>query len=468
MRTGKVLENICPDSIHSGGRTKATVDNRNIFIDYTLPGETVDVCLQRRQMGFRLATVVNIKKASEYRVAPFCKHYGVCGGCNWQHISYEYQLYLKRQILLNALLKYNIEHPFLPNVVPSPQLQYYRNKTEYAFTNKSWTPDLHTENTLAESRGLGFHPTDRSAGVIDITECYLQGFPERQIIDAVKQIAISNNFEFYDYFHRKGWLRNIIVRTTTIGQCMVILGIMHADEQKINTLFGQLVQKIECITSLHYTIITHIEKGFSDGELVSFTNTQRIIFEQLGHLKYQISPRAFFQPNPLQAANFYNTILQWGNFNGKELVYDLYTGAGTIACYIAKSVRKVIGIEGSAEAIADACENAQNNGITNAQFIVGDILQTFTPAFVEQHGQPQLIILDPPRSGTLMEIKKTIIAARPAKVIYVSCNPVSLAWDLKLLTEAYKIVAIQPFDQFPHTHHVETVVLLEQRGVGNT
>lgn len=449
---GKSIENLLLSDIHSGGKAVGQYNGKNIFVPFGIPGETVDVVLDRKQRGFYVGIIERIKESSADRSQPFCMHHGICGGCNWQHINYQTQLRLKKRILENALRKYNIETPAIPDVIPSNDIHNFRNKVEYSFASIGYH---------GSANCLGYHPLETRQEVIAIEECWLQREPSRKIYQAAREIAISCGIPFYHYPDKSGLIRNIVIRTSASGETMVIAGFTGDDSGKISNFLSQLKNEVPEITSLLYTILTSPEKGYMDGELVLFVGME-FIMEKMGSITFRISPRTFFQPNPQQAFHIYEKVLEYADPDGSEMVYDLYTGAGTIACYLASKVGKIIGIEGSADAIKDAEINAAINKLSNTEFICGDVLKTFNPEFVSMHGIPDIVVLDPPRSGTLIEIKKTIVGALPSKIIYVSCNPVSLAFDLTMLTNGYRVTQIQPYDMFPHTHHVETVVLLEK------
>lgn len=451
----KCINNVYVSGVHSAGRGIGEVGARKYYLNGAIPGETVDIAVERRQKrGFLIGEIEAIIQKSVNRVAPFCKHAGVCGGCNWQHINYAYQLELKRQILKNAFEKYDIKSPALPEVAPSPLTRLYRNKTEFHFSSQNDNDNV--------SHIAGFHPLDKPKQVIQINECYLQDNFGVSLCKAVTEYATQNNLSFYDYQLKTGLLRSIGIRNTTVGERMVVVGFAEPDSKGIDILMQHIYNNFPEIHSLYHTVYTNLDKGYMDSDMILYPGKEKYITEKFEHLTFKISPRSFFQPNPLQAINIYKKIAAYAQLRGHELVYDLYTGTGTIACFIAANAFKVIGIEGSADAIGDAKINAINNGITNTQFIVGDILETFNQTFMLEHGKPNVIILDPPRAGTLIEIKKAMMNADPEKIIYVSCNPVSLAWDLKQLTEKYIIKDISLFDMFPHTHHLESVVLLER------
>lgn len=455
---GKRIEGLELSAIHSAGKAVGLHEGKNIFVPFGIPGDVVDVELNRRQRGFYAATIQQITHPAASRVTPFCKHHGVCGGCNWQHINYEHQLLLKRQILQTALRKYSISTPEIPEVIPSPKNVYFRNKVEYAFASGGYR---NIEDSFSSGPCLGYHPIDGRSKVIDIEECWLQQPPSRRICEIAARTGIEQNLSFYDYETRSGFLRNLIIRTTTQDEILVVLGITEDNQELVIPYLTALKHALPEISSLLYTVLSSPEKGFMDGTVHVF-HGPGYLSETLGDFVFRVSPKAFFQPNPYQALHIYNKVLEYAAPTGNELVYDLYTGAGTIASYLAPHTGNVIGIEGSAEAINDATINASLNHLKNTKFIQGDVLETFKPDFVATYGKPDIIVLDPPRSGTLIEIKKTIVGSVPDKIIYVSCNPVSLAFDLTMLTNGYRVTQIQPYDMFPHTHHVETVVSLEK------
>ena len=452
LRKQKIVHSLKLENIHSGGRSYGYAGKNKIYVDRGIPHETVDVVLKRTPHPFRVGTITNITITSPARVQPFCKHAGYCGGCNWQHMDYTAQLQWKKQILINALQKYEIETPNITEVTASPLLQGYRNKVEYAFNATCIDPENNTTQ-----QGIGFHVDDLRDTVFPVSKCFLLPEYTQQIAQKARDIAIDMCLPFYHYHERSGLLRSLTIRVSSTEEIMLILGITHYDTRIISYI-NQLLTLFPSVTSAYYAILDTPEKSLASG--VQHIAGKIDLTEQLEDLRLRVSPNAFYQPNSLQALAVYKQVVEYANLQGNELVYDLYTGIGSIACFVAKKARKIIGIEGNPFAVSDARYNAVLNNIDNAYFYTGDILKTFTPDFTNKHGKPDVVILDPPRSGTLIEIKKTMLHATPEKIIYVSCNPVSLAWDLKQLTEKYKVQAIQAFDMFPYTHHVETVVCL--------
>jgi 23S rRNA (uracil1939-C5)-methyltransferase len=444
----KTFSNVSITGMHSAGRAIGTIGNKKIFVDYAVPGDVADLKAAKRQKGFVVATIDKLVIPSPHRANPFCKHFGTCGGCNWMHIEYKEQLNLKRQILLDALKKYEINIPGIPEIHASPQLKYFRNRTEFAFS--------------AGNNALGFHPAGKTDEVFDVEECFIQPEPCMKIKSLVKKSALEKNIPFYHIKEKTGILRKLIIRTSTTGDVMVILGIIGKISEAVKDLLQEVSATIPEISSIFYIEMENGDQNSSVLPVQLFSGSKTFYEEKAAEIKFHISPQTFYQPNPLQAVRFFEKIKEFSDLKGSERIFDLYCGAGTISLFIADKAGKIIGIEGSSDAVSDAKQNALLNGIDNIDFIQGDILKTFTSDFLKLYEKPNVIILDPPRSGTLIEIKKTMMAAEPEKIIYVSCNPVSLAWDLKQLSEKYRITALELFDQHPQTHHVETVVLLEK------
>jgi 23S rRNA (uracil1939-C5)-methyltransferase len=436
--------------MHSSGKVTAEIGGKNFYLNGGIPGEEIRFVSGKRKgkAGFRNGEITEIVEASPFRTEPFCRHHDSCNGCNWQHIDYPHQLELKRRILLQALEKYGIEVPLIPAVIPSPSVTRYRHRTEYAFA--------------ARNNAFGFH-NGEAGEVSDITECHLQPEPSGSICRFVRKYIRIENPGLYDHGQKTGFLRSFSMRISSTGEIVVIAGFGEDDPFKRNSFLHSLQSNFPAITSLNWTIHESPRHSQLQGTIHTFGNNVPYFLEKSGNLDFRVHAISFYQPNAAQATSIFSTVREWADLKGNELVYDLYTGVGTIALYLARSAKKVIGIEGSAQAIDDATENACINGIDNAEFLTGDILETFRPEFVEKHGIPDVIVLDPPRSGTLIEIKKTINGSGAAKVIYLSCNPVSLAFDLKQLTEVYEVTKIQPFDMLPHTHHLETLVLMSKK-----
>jgi len=437
---------------HSGGRA---CSREKIYVSGGIPGERVEIVSQRGK-GFRSGTAVNILRASSDRTAPFCVHAGICGGCPWQHLRYDAQLRWKRDILKRALDKYGILLPpeGLPDTEPSPLQKGYRNRVEYTFeAGKDGKKNI-----------MGFHKPGDPASVFDCKECFLLPSGMHGIALEIKETALENKIPFYRFEDRAGLLRNLTIRCTTTGDLAVIAGFTRYDPDIIIPFFEVLESRFPKVTSWAYTVWdTYSTERYYDPEFYHHKG-KAYLEERSAQLRFIYSLSSFYQPNPFQATRIFDHILkQAENFiTGKYPVYDLYTGVGTIALTLARKFKNscITGIEGNHFAVKDAINNASINKSTRAAFIEGDILRTFTPSFIALNGNPSLIVLDPPRSGTLTEIKKTILNAHPSGIIYLSCNPVSLAWDLKQLTKnGYRLTDIRPYDMFPHTHHVETLAV---------
>lgn len=440
--------------MHPGGRAFSP---DKIYVSGGIPGEEVEIIKERRK-GFRCGRVTNVLIPSPYRILPFCPHAQECGGCPWQHISYEGQLLWKKEILLGALQKYAIPLPpeGIPDVLPSPLLKGYRNKAEYTF--EAGTPGMQ-ENVM------GFHNAEDRNRVFDCRECSLVPEDLHRFALQVKKTALEQNIPFSHYASRTGLLRNVLLRCTTKGDLCVVPGFSRCETGVIEPFMEALSTSCPGVTSWYYC---------TDSVFFHFAG-DTYMHETSQGLDFLISPAAFYQPNPLQANRLYGTVLEMANnvlttdrnvISQTAPIFDLYTGIGTMACMLAAldKERHVTGIEGNAAAVGDAVKNASRNGLKNVDFITGDILETFTTGFVSGYEQPALIVLDPPRSGTLTEIKKATIASQTRHIIYVSCNPVSLAWDLKQLCEGgYVVKEIRPLDMFPYTQHVETIVLCSRQ-----
>ena len=437
----KRLQNIALYGMHSSGRAVGRCGASRIYTDGGCPGETVEVEIDRVQRGYRYGRVTAVVEASPRRAAPFCPHYGLCGGCNWQHLAYDAQLHWKREILRQALDKYAVRTPDVPPVLPSPLTQGYRNKATYAFTHA---------DGLSHAPAAGFHAADCRPTVCAVAECGLLPPAMQEAAAAITDTAGRLAIPFYNYEARSGLLKSLQLRATTAGQLLAMPDFTAASP-RIREWMLAFREACPTVTAWFYTLA---------GDAPVYFAGDAFLTERSGALTFRYGPAAFYQPNPLQAERLCAQVAAFVDPQGDDRVYDLYAGVGTLACHIAGRAAAVVGVEGSAAAVADAVGNAARNGIANARFVVGDVLHTFTDDFVAAHGRPDVLILDPPRAGTLIEIKKTILRAAPRRVVYVSCNPVSLAFDLKQLCEGYRVAALRPIDMFPHTQHVETVALL--------
>jgi 23S rRNA (uracil1939-C5)-methyltransferase len=447
------------------GKALARVDNRVIFIPYVVPGDIIDIQVIRKKKSFFEGRAVKVHKYSDKRTEAKCEHFGLCGGCKWQNMDYSHQLFYKqKQVVENLQRIGGLELPEISPIIPSDNIYHYRNKLEYTFSNRKWFVDKPDPNNPVQQNrnGLGFHLPGMFDRILDINNCYLQADPSNAIRLAVRDFALEHEYEFYDVKTWDGYLRNLIIRNSTKGDLMLIIVFRYVDHIKGPALMEYLAGKFPEITSLMYVINDKQNDDISDLEVKHFKG-ESYIMEEMGELKFKIRPKSFFQTNPQQAFKLYEVVKDFADLKGSETIYDLYTGTGTIACFMASAAKKVVGIEYVASAIEDANENAIRNGILNTSFFAGDMLRVLNDRFIEQNGRPDIIITDPPRAGMHDRVVKQLIKIGPEKIIYVSCNPATQARDLALLNDEYKITKVQPVDMFPHTHHVENVALLVRR-----
>ena len=451
------------------GKAIAKVNDLVIFVPYVVPGDVVDLQIKRKKHHYAEAVAVKFHEYSRERAVPFCQHYGVCGGCKWQVLPYSEQIkYKQKQVTDNLTRIGKIELPEISPILGSEKTQFYRNKLEYTFSNKRWlTEEEIKQNVVYEQmNAVGFHIPNAFDKVLAIEKCWLQDDISNRIRNTVRDYAYEHNYSFINLRTQEGMLRNMIIRTSTTGELMVILIAKIEEEVEELRLFKQLLQYVADtfpeITSLLYIINNKRNDTITDLDVYTFKGKDHI-FEEMEGLRFKIGPKSFYQTNSEQAYNLYKIARNFAGLTGKELVYDLYTGTGTIANFVSKQARQVIGIEYVTEAIEDAKVNAEINGIKNTLFFAGDMKDMLTQDFINQYGRPDVIITDPPRAGMHQDVVDVILFAEPKRIVYVSCNPATQARDLQLLDVKYKVKAIQPVDMFPHTHHVENVVLLELR-----
>ncbi len=474
MKKGDIIENLKIESMAAEGRCVARHDGRVVFVEGVAPGDVVHVRIYRVKRSYAEATLVKLVEPAAIRAVPFCRHFGYCGGCVWQHISYEVQLQYKQQQVIDNLER--IAGVALPDVRPiigSEVIQYYRNRLDFTATHRRWfTPDelkhLKENTGIPAEPGLGFHVPGRFDQVFDVDHCWLQPEPSNAMRLAVKEIALKHGIPFFDLRNQSGYLRTVTVRTTTTGEVMVIIQVAHHHQEWLSLLMNGLAERFPQITSLIFGVNTKRNNTFLDVELRLWKGSPWITEvmnrpEGGGQLRFRIGPRSFYQTNPKQAETLYKTAWQMAALTGNELVYDLYTGTGTIACYVAAGARKVIGLEYVEEAVEDARVNARLNNVEHAEFYAGDIKDLLRETFVNQHGRPDVVITDPPRAGMHPDICRMLLQVAPKRIVYVSCNPATQARDVKMLSELYRVSAVQPVDMFPHTAHVENVVCLEKR-----
>lgn len=466
----KFLNNVTIETVAAEGKCVARQDGMVLFVDKTAPGDVVDVKVFRKKKNFAEATPVKYHQYSDQRTEPFCSHYGTCGGCKWQHIDYTSQLSFKRQQVIDQLSR--IGHLVFPEVRPtlaSGLTRYYRNKLEYTFSDKRWLTGEEIEKSGdLDRRGLGFHIPGRFDKVLDIEHCHLQPEPSNEIRLEVKKIAREKNYSFYDLVANEGFLRNLIIRSANTNEIMVILQVAQPDMDAIRYILDTLIEKFPELTSVNYIINQKKNETYGDQEVINYAGKPFILESMArpdneGKLLFHVGPKSFFQTNSEQAEQLYKTAWKMAGLKGDELVYDLYTGTGTIACYVAPNARKVIGVEYVEEAIKDARINAAENGLDNLEFYAGDMKDLLSIDFIREKGMPDVIITDPPRAGMHEDVCKALLKAEPEKIVYISCNPATQARDAALLAEKYEIIEVQPVDMFPHTHHVENVILMRRK-----
>ena len=460
-----LLENVTIESVAAEGKALAHVDGMVVFVDFAVPGDIVDILVYKKKKNYMEGFIKQIVKPSEYRLEPFCEHFGVCGGCRWQPLPYEMQLQAKRRQVEDQLVRIgHLEVPEIRDTLPSPETTFYRNKLEFSASSKRWLlrdedPDSIPEN---EKMGLGFHVGKFFDKVLDIRKCHLQPEPSNAIRLFVKQFCIENGLEFYNIRENKGFFRNMFVRTTEKGEVMLILCFAREDELPRKALLDAVAARFPQITSLYYVINEKLNDSIGDQSPVLYKGNEAI-YEEMEGLRFKIGPKSFYQTNSRQAYGLYRVAREFADLSGNEVVYDLYAGTGPIAQFVSGKAGKVIGIEYVPEAIEDARHNADANGITNCSFFAGDMKDVLNEAFIARHGKPDVVILDPPRAGIHPDVARVILKAAPRRMVYVSCNPASQARDLAILCEDYKITAVQPVDMFPHTMHVENVVALVRK-----
>jgi 23S rRNA (uracil1939-C5)-methyltransferase len=459
-----ILENIEIEAVAAEGKALAHVDGAVLFVQFAVPGDIVDVKVCKKKKNYMEGFILRMVQPSPHRLEPFCKHFGTCGGCKWQPLPYEMQLQAKQQQVYDQLVRIgHLDVPEITSIVPSDETTYYRNKLEFTFSQKRWFENAEDIEKVPENErgGLGFHVGRFFDKVLDIDHCYLQKEPSNAIRLFVKKYALEHGLPFFNIREHHGFLRNMFIRTTEEGNVMLIICFYHENEQARKGLLDALAAEFPQITSLYYVINGKANDSISDQDCILYKG-EDAIYEYMEGLKFKIGPKSFYQTNTKQAYKLYSVTREYAKLTGNEVVYDLYTGTGTIAQFVSRQASKVIGIEYVPEAIEDAKVNAANNNITNCDFFAGDMKDILTDAFVEEHGRPDVIILDPPRAGIHPDVAQVILNAAPQRMVYVSCNPASQARDLEILCQKYKITAVRPVDMFPHTHHVENVVALER------
>lgn len=461
-----ILEKVTITDIGAEGKAIAKVNNCVVFVPYVVPGDVVDLQVTQKKKSYMEARVVKFHQYSEKRYQPICQHFGVCGGCSWQMLPYSEQLFYKQKQVEDHLLHIGkIQFPPLLPILSSDKTEFYRNKLEFAFSNKRWKTSeemQQQEETPKNENAVGFHIPGKFDKVLDIEKCWLQDDISNQIRNEVRRYATEKDFSFFDLRRQEGFLRTMIIRTSSTGEVMVIMTFFQENEKWRENLLQHLADTFPQITSLLYVINPKANDTITDQKINVFKGNE-YIFEVMEDLKFKIGPKSFFQTNTAQACKLYQVVKNFAQLTGKELVYDLYSGTGTIANFIARQCKKVIGIEYVSEAVEDAIANSNLNQIKNTSFFAGDMKKIMTPEFIQQQGQPDVIITDPPRVGIHADVIKAILQTHTQRIVYVSCNSATQARDLNLMDTQYRVVAVQPVDMFPHTYHVENVVLLEHR-----
>ena len=463
-----ILTDILITDVAAEGKAIAKVDNLVIFVPYVVPGDVVDLQIKRKKHSYAEAEAIAIKKHSELRAQPFCKHFGVCGGCKWQCLPYEEQLRFKQKQVWDNLTRIGkIELPEMMPILGSKHVARYRNKLEFGFSNKKW---LTSEQVASGVQfdcmdAVGFHIPGAFDKILDIEECHLMDDINNRLRNGIRAYALAHGLTFFDLRQQTGLLRNMMIRTSATGEIMLLMQFCMRgadDEAQAKALLEHLHATFPEVTSLLYVNNTKCNDTIGDLDVQTFAGTP-FIYETMEGLRFKVGPKSFYQTNTEQAYELYKVARNFAALTGDELVYDLYTGTGTIANFVARQARQVVGIEYVPEAIEDAKVNAALNGLDNTLFYAGDMKDILTTGFIERHGKPDVIITDPPRAGMHADVVNAILFAAPRRIVYVSCNPATQARDLALFDTDYRVTKVQPVDMFPQTHHVENVVCLERR-----
>lgn len=461
-----ILENIQITDCAAEGKSLARVNDMVVFVPFCVPGDIVDLQVMKKRHSYMEAEVIRFVEKSAVREEPFCEHFGVCGGCKWQNLPYDKQLEMKQRQVYEQLTRIGkVELPEFMPILGSQKTREYRNKLEFGCSNKRWMTreEIASGEPAGEMRAIGFRITGAFDKILPIHNCHLMDGLQNEIRNFIYQYAIDNDLTFFDLRQQTGLLRDVMVRNSNTGEWMVLVQFHYdeeGDRERSLQLMEALAEKFPQITSLLYVDNQKCNDTFGDLELTLYKGNDHI-FETMEGLRFKVGPKSFYQTNTDQAYHLYSVARQFAGLTGEEVVYDLYTGTGTIANFVARSAKKVIGIEYVPEAIEDAKVNSDINGIGNTLFFAGDMKDILTDEFIAGHGRPDVIITDPPRAGMHPDVVETILRAKPRRIVYVSCNPATQARDLQLLDRLYKVAAVQPVDMFPHTPHVENVVALE-------
>jgi len=465
-KRNQIFENITVIDAGAKGKTVAKApDGKVIFLSNAVPDDVIDVQIFKKRKAYYEGKAINFKNLSEKRTTPVCEYFEVCGGCKWQHMKYEDQLFYKEKEVVNNLIR--IGHLELPEITPilgSKKQYFYRNKMEFSFSSSRWLTqeEIDSDKEIDNRNALGFHIAGMWDKILDIHKCHLQEDPSNAIRNSIKEFAIENGLSFFNPRAQKGLLRTMMIRISSTGEIMLVIQFFEDDLTKRELLLNFIAEKFPEVTSLQYIINQKANDTIYDQDIILFTGRDHI-FEEMEGLQFKLNAKSFYQTNSDQAYQLYQVARNFADLTGDEVVYDLYTGTGTIAQFVAKKASKVIGIESVPEAIADAKENASLNSVENVEFYVGDMAKIFTDDFISIHGQPDVVITDPPRDGMHKNVVEQLLKIAPQKIVYISCNSATQARDLAILDNAYKIIKTQAVDMFPQTHHVENVVLLEKR-----
>lgn len=460
-----VLEDVEIKDVAAEGNAVARVGEMVVFVPFGAPGDHVDIKLSKKKKNYAEGRITAFRKLSDLRTDPPCRHFTVCGGCRWQHLPYEYQLKCKRQQVFDALTRIaKIDLPEIPETLGSKQIWEYRNKMEYTFSNHSWLTfeQLASGEEFADRDAAGFHIPGSFDKVLDIERCYLQDDISNRMRRHIKEYGKTHGLPFYDLKAQNGFLRTMMVRIASTGEIMVVLVVGEDRHDELKALLEDFLKAFPEVTSLMYVINTKVNDTIGDQTVHLFAGKE-YIEEEMEGLRFRVGPKSFYQTNSRQAYELYKVVRDFARLTGNELVYDLYTGTGTIANFVSRRARKVVGIEYVPEAIEDAKVNSACNGIDNTVFFAGDMKDVLNDEFIAEHGHPDVMIVDPPRAGMHGDVVDTILRAEPPVIVYVSCNPATQARDLALLDCKYRVEAVQPVDMFPHTQHVENVVRLIRR-----
>lgn len=461
-----VIEGVEITDVAAEGKALARVDDMVVFIPYGAPGDRVNVKLDKKKKSFAEGHIVEMIEPSPLRCAPRCEHFGVCGGCRWQHLPYQFQIEAKQRQVTDALQRIaKVELPEITPILGSEKVWDYRNKMEYTFSNRKWLTfeQLNSGEEFSDRDAAGFHIPGAFDKVLDINRCHLQEDFSNQVRLFLKAYAKEKGYTFYDLRNHTGLMRTVMIRTASTGQKMVVISFGEDQPEAIADVLDALRARFPEITSLLYVVNTKVNDTIGDLDILTHSGLP-YIEEEMEGLRFRVGPKSFYQTNSLQAYRLYSVARDFAGLTGNELVYDLYTGTGTIACFLARQCDRVVGIEYVPEAIEDAKVNAEINSLNNTAFFAGDMKDVLNADFIAEHGRPDVMIVDPPRAGMHEDVVRVILEAEPRRIVYVSCNPATQARDLALLDAKYRVTAVQPVDMFPHTHHVENVVRLDLKG----